>query len=100
MAKNDFPKATTKNSSPMPLGHAKENKDASAYKSNGASVEAGMAPMKAGEYAYTKSAKDANLKDPVPNGVSYGTSEEKTDGVKMRGFGAATKGTMSRGPMA
>ena len=100
MAKNDFPKATTKNSSPMPLGHAKENKDASTYKSNGASVEAGMAPMKAGEYAYTKSAKDANLKDPVPNGVSYGTSKEKTDGVKMRGFGAATKGTMSRGPMA
>ena len=100
MAKNDFPKATTKNSSPMPLGHAKGNKDASTYKSNGASVEAGMAPMKAGEYAYTKSAKDANLKDPVPNGVSYGTSKEKTDGVKMRGFGAATKGTMSRGPMA
>jgi hypothetical protein len=100
MAKNDFPKATTKNSLPMPLGHAKENKDASVYKSNGASVEAGMAPMKAGEYAYTKSAKDANLKDPVPNGVSYGTSKEKTDGVKMRGFGAATKGTMSRGPMA
>jgi len=100
MAKNDFPKATTKNSSSMPLGHAKENKDASVYKTNGASVEAGMAPMKAGEYAYTKSAKDANLKDPVPNGVSYGTSKEKTDGVKMRGFGAATKGTMSRGPMA
>jgi hypothetical protein len=100
MAKNDFSKATTKNSSPMPLGHARENKDASVYKANGASVEAGMAPMKAGEYAYTKSAKDANLKDPVPNGVSYGTSKEKTDGVKMRGFGAATKGTMSRGPMA
>jgi hypothetical protein len=98
MAKNDFPKI--KATEAYPLGHAKENKDASVYKSNGASVEAGMAPMKAGEYAYTKSAKDANLKDPVPNGVSYGTSKEKTDGVKMRGFGAATKGTMSRGPMA
>ena len=100
MAKNDFPKATTKNSSPMPLGHARENKDAKAYMSNGASVEAGMAPMKAGVYANTKAAKDVDLKDPVPNGVSYGTSREKTDGVKMRGAGAATKGTMSRGPMA
>ena len=26
--------------------------------------------------------------------------EEKKDGIKMRGVGAATKGTMSRGPMA
>jgi hypothetical protein len=93
-------KPTTKNSSPMPLGHAKENKDASAYDKNGTSVEAGMAPMKAGVYAYTKAAKDVDLKDPVPNGVSYGTSREKTDGVTMRGYGAATKGIKSRGPMA
>jgi hypothetical protein len=83
-----------------PLGHAKENKDASVYAKNGTSVEAGMAPMKAGEYAYTKSAKDANLKDPVPNGVSYGMAKEKTDGITMRGYGAATKGIKSRGPMA
>jgi hypothetical protein len=27
-------------------------------------------------------------------------SEEKKDGIKMRGTGAATKGTMARGPMA
>jgi hypothetical protein len=39
--------------------------------------------------------------DPVPNGVSYGRSgEPKTTGIKMRGIGAATKGVMSRGPMA
>ena len=93
-------KPTTKNSSAMPLGHAKDNKDASAYKANGTSVEAGMAPMKAGVYANTKAAKDVDLKDPVPNGVSYGTSREKTDGVTMRGYGAATKGIKSRGPMA
>lgn len=93
-------KPTTKNSSPMPLGHAKENKDASAYRSNGAMAQDGMAPMKAGVYAYTKAAKDVDLKDPVPNGVSYGTSREKTDGVTMRGYGAATKGIKSRGPMA
>lgn len=84
----------------FPLGNARENKDASAYVKNGASVEAGMAPMKAGIYASTKAAKDVDLKDPVPNGVSYGTSREKTDGVTMRGYGAATKGIKSRGPLA
>ena len=29
-----------------------------------------------------------------------GDEQEKTDGIKMRGTGAATKGLMSRGPMA
>ena len=94
-------KPTTKNSSAMPLGHAKNNKPASTYAKNGTSVEAGMAPMKAGVYAYTKSVKDATVTDPVPNGVSYGRSgEPKTDGVTMRGYGAATKGIKSRGSMA
>lgn len=38
---------------------------------------------------------------PMNGGVSIGNNDEvKTTGVKMRGFGAATKGTMSRGPMA
>jgi len=33
--------------------------------------------------------------------VSMGSNKEvKTDGIKMRGAGAATKGVMSRGPMA
>ena len=31
---------------------------------------------------------------------SAGDEKVKTDGIKMRGFGAATKGTMCRGPMA
>jgi hypothetical protein len=37
---------------------------------------------------------------------AYGTAHEadfgatKTSGIKMRGAGAATKGVMSRGPMA
>jgi hypothetical protein len=52
-------------------------------------------------YNITKSAKDVDLKDPAPNGVSFGQSgEPKTSGIKMRGAGAAIKGTMSRGPMA
>ena len=34
-------------------------------------------------------------------GLSKGNYKEvKTDGIKMRGAGAATKGTMARGPMA
>ena len=87
--------------SKFPLGHAKNNKDAKVYEANGTSVEAGMAPMKAGEYAYTKSAKDAAITDPVPNGVSYGRSgEPKSDGIVTRGNGAATKGLKARGSMA
>ena len=51
--------------------------------------------------ANEKAAKDVGLSDPVPDGVSFGKSgEPKTSGIKMRGAGAATKGTMSRGPMA
>ena len=57
--------------------------------------------MRKGTYATDQSAKSAELKDPVPNGVSYAnTKEPKTTGIKMRGPGCATKGTMSRGPMA
>ena len=93
-------KVSIKPTEKFPLGHAKENKDASKYAKNGTSVADGTAPMRASEYASTKSARDADLKDPVPNGVSYGTSREKTDGVTMRGYGAATKGIKSRGPMA
>ena len=41
-------------------------------------------------------------KDWTPlSGVAIGNNDEvKTDGIKMRGTGAATKGLMSRGPMA
>ena len=93
-------KPTTKNSSPMPLGHAKENKDASKYAKNGTSVAAGNAPMvDGGAYMYTKAAKDIGLTDPLPNGVSLGVAKLKTDGVVTRGNGAATKGTKARGPM-
>ena len=33
-------------------------------------------------------------------GISKGQLGEKTDGIKIRGTGAATKGTKARGPMA
>lgn len=39
-------------------------------------------------------------KDWNPNdGVSMTVNEVKTDGIKIRGTGAATKGVMARGPM-
>ncbi|MEI6882125.1 MAG: hypothetical protein WCK82_12450 [Bacteroidota bacterium] len=50
-------------------------------------------------YMYTKAAKNITLKDPIPNGVSLGQSELKSDGIVTRGNGAATKGTKARGPM-
>ncbi len=45
---------------------------------------------------------------PQPNTASMGKQEDvgypqtdiKTDGITMRGYGAATKGIKSRGPMA
>jgi hypothetical protein len=42
-----------------------------------------------------------NQMNPSVAGISKGNYREtKTSGIKMRGTGAATKGTMSRGPMA
>jgi len=53
------------------------------------------------EFATNKAAKDIGVSDPIPTGVSLGKSgEPKTTGIKMRGAGGATRGTMSRGPMA
>lgn len=63
---------------------------------------------------HTMSGKDVNINDVgikpelmrkknwVPlEGVSIGNNDGvKTSGIKMRGAGAATKGVMSRGPMA
>jgi hypothetical protein len=58
---------------------------------NVASVEAGVADNK--EYL-----RNANVS--VANSRSNDYPPIKTDGIQMRGTGAATKGKMSRGPMA
>ena len=42
--------------------------------------------------------KDANVS--VANSHSNDYKGTKTDGIKIRGTGAATKGVMARGPMA
>jgi hypothetical protein len=36
----------------------------------------------------------------IENSITTESRGVKTDGIKMRGTGCATKGTMSRGPMA
>jgi hypothetical protein len=91
---------TKKNSPSIHLGNARNNKPAEAYEKNGTSVADGMTPMEHGEYVNYKSAREANIKDPLMNGVSYGVGQLKDDGIEMRGAGAATKGRKSRGPMA
>lgn len=94
-------KPTTKNSPPVPLGHAKNNKPATTYAANGTSV--------ADEKRAVSGMRDPNTLSADEQGpgtaamrVSIGnkTRDAKTSGVQMRGTGAATKGKMSRGPMA
>jgi hypothetical protein len=54
-----------------------------------------------GDLPYTAGAKVINESNPSVGGISKGNYKEtKTDGIKMRGAGAATKGFMCRGPMA
>lgn len=49
---------------------------------------------------YTPGAKVINEMNPSVAGISKGNYKEaKTTGIKIRGTGAATKGTMARGPM-
>jgi hypothetical protein len=77
---------------------AKNNKPAEVYAMNGTSVKDGESPFKT--YATEKSAKEADLTDPIPNGVSYAVSKQKRVGVETRGNGAATKGRKAYGPLA
>ena len=106
MAYDKSVKATKKNSPAIHTGHAKNDKPASDYAAPHTmsgkkyTVESFQAMEDAIPYSTTKSVKDAGIRDPIPNGVSYGTAKEKTSGIEMRGAGAATKGRMSRGPMA
>jgi hypothetical protein len=49
---------------------------------------------------YTPGAKVVNEMNVSAAGISKGNYKEtKTTGIKIRGTGAATKGTMARGPM-
>jgi len=104
MATAKIVKPTTKNSPKVTIGKNKFAQPADTYANPHTNKEkhiTGQEVMDRGEFVHTKSAKDAKLTDPVKSGVCYGeTKETKTSGIEMRGAGAATKGRMSRGPMA
>ena len=112
MAKNDFPKPTPAES--YPLGHATENKDASAYTGfkypSGGGNDIGIykQPMDLPN-ADIHFSQDPNKlrsqqisKQTGVQRVSVGDPARpaKTEGIKIRGTGAATKGVKARGPMA
>jgi hypothetical protein len=71
-----------------------ENKPASAYAKNGTSVANG-------ENAVVDTGSKIDSLRIAVGGISKGNDRPtKTDGVKQRGSGCATKGFTSRGPMA
>ena len=73
------------------------NKPASAYaKTAAAPVEFGTNP------GFPPNRSKLDTYDMSVGAISKSAGDEKikTDGIKMRGAGAATKGTMCRGPMA
>ena len=70
-----------------------ENKPADKYAKNGTSVADGMSGV-------VKKGNPMDALNISVAGISKGQLGEKTDGIKIRGTGAATKGTMARGPMA
>ena len=94
MAKNDFVKPTSGGA--YPLGHAKENKDASAYINNVSSSD-GKATVNpntraAKDVTTTTEAMDVNISGKKQVMNPYGVGE-------MRGYGAATKGRKISGKM-
>ena len=78
----------------FPLGHAKENKDASAYVERYKEAIPDLNAKANRSSANTVNMSVGNISRDPEAGAT------KTSGIKMRGTGAATKGTMSRGPMA
>ena len=72
---------------------AKNNKPASAYAARYKEVDVKDAVTKPGNGL-------DKLNISVGNVGKCNYAPEKTDGIKIRGTGAATKGTMARGPMA
>jgi hypothetical protein len=72
---------------------AKNNLPASAY-AKPHTMSGGKVDISTGTSATANSVNMA-----VGNITRKPQPEAKTSGIKMRGFGAATKGTMCRGPM-
>ena len=92
-------KPTKKNSPAIHHGANRDNKPAEAYaaphKMSGARETIQQ------DSAYETGAQWLDKSNPSISGLSKGTAgATKTDGIKIRGTGAATKGVMARGPMA
>ena len=87
-------KPTTKNSPPVKTGANRDNKPAEAYANRykEALPELNARPNKSKLDTYDVSIGAISK--------SAGNEPTKTDGIKIRGTGAATKGVMARGPMA
>ena len=82
---------TTKNSPKVVVGKNPNNKPAGVYAANGAKDK----------LKFVEGKEAINELNPSAGGVSKGNYKPiKTDGIVMRGHGAATKGIKSRGPMA
>ena len=86
-------KPTTKNSPPVKTGANRDNLPAESYAGRG---KEGYA-----EFNARKNMSKADTLDMSIGNISKSAGNEpiKTDGIKIRGTGAATKGVMARGPM-
>ena len=83
-------KPTTKNSPAVVTGKNPNNKPAEVYAAQGTKDK----------LKYVEGKEAINDLNPSAGGVSKGNTKPiKTDGIKIRGTGAATKGVMARGPM-
>jgi hypothetical protein len=92
-------KPTTKNSSPMVTGHARDNKPAEAYDKNGTGVS-NSNEISVPTFTNKKSAYEISAKDPAAT-VSMGYNGDNINGSwDYRGAGAATKGLKNYGPKA
>jgi hypothetical protein len=95
-------KPTKKNSPAIKVGRNPNNKPAEVYVENGTGVAAMKAAISRKPDPNTMSSKEVTPST-IAKRVSLGDPDRddvKTDGIKIRGTGAATKGTMARGPMA
>jgi hypothetical protein len=92
-------KPTTKNSPSIHRGKISGNQPAEAYAKPHTMSGKSVTIQKAS--AYEPGAEVINHMNPSAGMVSKGNYKPvKTDGIKIRGTGAATKGVMARGPMA
>ena len=93
-------KPTSKNSPAIKVGNNKNilpaEKYATPHDMSGNPVSGGLPAMS--EETGAEFLNNANIGTGTTTKGNY--AKTKTDGIEMRGAGAATKGRMSRGPMA